>query len=274
VVNRGFKADEIDSGTPHPARMYDYYLGGHDNYEVDRDAAERIIAVLPVIREGARENRAFLRRAVHTLVADHGIRQIIDIGTGIPTSPNTHEVAQSVAEDTRVVYVDNDPIVGVHAQGRLMGVGQTAFVLGDIRAPESILDHPDTTALIDFTQPVGVLLVALLHFVTEAEDPGGIVARLREALPAGSFIVITHATRDRETPAMSDSLAELTEVYKHATTSLSLRSFDQVQGFFDGLELLEPGLVSVADWRPDTDGLGPRWIGIYGGIGRKPQLEP
>jgi hypothetical protein len=270
VVNRGFKADEIDSGTPHPARMYDYYLGGHDNYEVDRDAAERIIAVLPVIVEGARENRAFLHRAVHTLVADHGIRQIIDIGTGIPTSPNTHEVAQSAAENTRVVYVDNDPIVGVHAQGRLMGVGQTTFVLGDVRTPESILDHPDVTALIDFTQPVAVLLVALLHFVTEAEDPGGIVARVRAALPAGSFIVITHATRDRETPVWSDSLAELTEVYKHATASLSMRTFDQVHSFFDGFELLEPGLVSVAEWRPDPDGLGPRWMGIYGGIGRKP----
>jgi hypothetical protein len=270
VVNRGFKAGEIDSGTPHPARMYDYYLGGHDNYEVDRDAAERIIAVLPVIREGAHENRAFLHRAVHALVADYGIRQIIDIGTGIPTSPNTHEVAQSVAEDTRVVYVDNDPIVGVHAQGRLMGVGQTAFVPGDARALESILEHPDTRALIDFTQPVAVLLVALLHFVTDAEDPGGIVARLRKTLPAGSFIVITHATRDRVTPAISDSIAELTEVYKHATASLSLRSFDQVQGFFDGFELVEPGLVSVVDWRPDPDKPGRRWIGIYGGVGRKP----
>ena len=229
MVNRGFKADEIDSGTPHPARMYDYYLGGHDNYEVDRDAAERIIAVLPVIREGAHENRGFRNRAVHTLVADHGIRQIIDIGTGIPTSPNTHEIAQSAAEDTRVVYVDNDPIVGIHAQGRLMGVGQTAYVAGDIRALEAILDHPDTRALIDFTQPVAVLLVALLHFVTDAEDPGDIVARLREKLPAGSFIVISHATRDRAEPAMFDSLAELTEVYKHATASLSLRTYDEVQ---------------------------------------------
>jgi hypothetical protein len=270
VVNRGFRADEIDSGTPHPARMYDYYLGGHDNYEVDREAADRVIAVLPVIREGARENRAFLHRTVHTLVADYGIRQIIDIGTGIPTSPNTHEVARSVAEDTRVVYVDNDPIVGVHAQGRLMGAGKTAFVPGDVRALEPILDHPDTRALIDFTQPVAVLLVALLHFVTDAEDPRGIVARLREALPSGSFVVISHATRDREIPAMSDSIAELTEVYKHATASLSLRSFGQVQGFLDGFDLLEPGLVSVSDWRPGPEAVGPRWIGIYGGVGRKP----
>jgi S-adenosyl methyltransferase len=270
VANRGFKAEEIDSGTPHPARMYDYYLGGHDNYEVDRDAAERIIAVLPVIREGARENRAFLGRAVHTLVADHGVRQIIDIGTGIPTSPNTHEIAQNVAKDTRVVYVDNDPIVGAHAQGRLMGVGYTAFVPGDVRAVESILEHPDTRELIDFTQPVAVLMVALLHFLTDAQDPGDVVARLREHLPAGSYIVISHATRDRAAPAMSDSLAELTEVYKHATAPLTLRTFEQVHSLFEGFELLEPGLVSVADWYTDYAEREPHWMGIYAGVGRKP----
>lgn len=270
MSERGLTADQIDTGIAHPARMYDYYLGGRDNYEVDREAAERIISALPSIRDGARANRAFLRRAVHSLVADHGIRQILDIGTGIPTSPNTHEVAQAVDPATRVVYVDNDPIVAVHAQARLTGVGNTVFVPGDARRLDEILRRAEGDGLIDFGRPVGVLLVALLHFITDAQDPAGVVARLRDALPSGSYLVISHGTRDRATAANFEPLSELLDVYRHATASLNLRTHAQVLAFFEGFELLDPGLVSVAAWRREPTSTEAEWIGIYGGVGRLP----
>ncbi|HZU56425.1 MAG TPA: SAM-dependent methyltransferase [Actinocrinis sp.] len=269
MSERGLTADQIDTSVAHPARMYDYYLGGRDNYEVDREAAQRIISALPSIVAGARANRAFLHRAVRTLVAEHGVRQIIDIGTGIPTSPNTHEIAQSVDPAARVVYVDNDPIVAVHAQARLTGVGNTAFIPGDARRLDEILERAREHGQIDFGQPIGVLLVALLHFVSDAEDPAGLVARLYHALPAGSYLVISHATRDRETAENFEPLAELLDVYRHATASLTLRTHAQVLGFFEGFDLLEPGLVSVSSWRPAPDSTEPPWIGIYGGVGRK-----
>ena len=164
--------------------MYDYYLGGWDNYEVDRVAAERVIEVHPQVRLSARANRAFMRRAVRELV-DGGIRQIIDIGTGIPTSPNTHEVARETAPDTRVVYVDNDPIVATHAGARLTNTERTGFVLGDVRDPKALLDHPTVRELIDFDRPVALLLVAVLHFIRDDEDPAGIVARPRRRAPRG-----------------------------------------------------------------------------------------
>lgn len=268
MAERGLTAAQIDTSVAHPARMYDYYLGGRDNYEVDREAAERIISALPTIRDGARANRAFLRRAVHTLVAEHGIRQIIDIGTGIPTSPNTHEVAQAVEPTTRVVYVDNDPIVAVHAQARLTGVGHTTFIPGDARELDTILERVRSGGLIDFDQPVAVLLVALLHFIPDHENPAALVARLRDALPEGSYIVISHATRDRANAENLEPLSELIDVYQHATASLSLRSHAQVLSFFEGFDLLDPGLVSVSSWRSEPDSTVP-WIGIYCGVGRK-----
>jgi hypothetical protein len=269
MSERGLTADQIDTSVAHPARMYDYYLGGRDNYEVDREAAERIISALPTIRDGARANRAFLQRAVRTLAAEHGVRQILDIGTGIPTSPNTHEVAQSVDPSVRVVYVDNDPIVAVHAQGRLTGVGNTTFLPGDVRRLDEILDRVREDGLIDFTQPVGVLLVALLHFLGDQDDPAGVVARLRDTLPAGSYLVISHGTRDRATVENFEPLAELMDVYRHATASLTLRTHAEVLSFFEGFDLLEPGLVSVSSWRAAPQSTEPPWIGIYGGVGRK-----
>jgi len=269
MSERGLTADQIDTSVAHPARMYDYYLGGRDNYEVDRDAAERIISALPSIVDGARANRAFLHRAVHTLVTEHGIRQILDIGTGIPTSPNTHEVAQSVEPTTRVVYVDNDPIVAVHAQARLTSVGHTAFIPGDVRQLDEILTRVDEDGLIDFSEPVGVLMLALLHFLNDQEDPAAVVGRLRDALPAGSYLVISHGTRDRATMESFEPLAELMDVYRHATAALNLRTYQQVLSFFEGFELLDPGLVSVSAWRPAPGSTEPPWIGIYGGLGRK-----
>jgi hypothetical protein len=267
MTDQGFPADRIDTSRPHPARMYDFYLGGKDNYEVDREAAQRVVDVLPDIIPAARANREFLHRSVRFL-AESGVRQFIDIGTGIPTSPNTHEVAQAIAPEIRVAYVDNDPIVATHAGARLTGSGNTGFFLGDLRKPGPILEHPTIGKLIDFGEPVGLLLVAVLHFVKDEEDPAGLVAALRDALPDGSFLVLSHATADFH----AGSLPEVFKVYNKATATLNTRPHTEIQALLEGFELLEPGLVQVPRWRPD--GVPPtdeevRRIGFYGAVARK-----
>jgi SAM-dependent methyltransferase len=267
LIQQGFDVEELDTSRPHPARMYDFYLGGRDNYEVDREAAQQVISAAPEVVDSARANRGFLRRAVAHL-ARGGVRQFLDIGTGIPTSPNTHEVARSVAPGARVAYVDNDPIVAVHAAARLLNSGDTAFALGDLRDPRALLENPAVAGLIDFDQPVAVLLVSVLHFVSDAEDPAGIVAVLRDALPTGSHLVLSHGTSDFH-HARTD---EAVSVYRKATAALSLRSHERILPFFDGFELLDPGLVRVPLWRPDGPEPGPEElepIGVYGGVGRK-----
>jgi SAM-dependent methyltransferase len=245
--------------------MYDYYLGGRDNYEVDREAAQHVIDLFPDAVLWARANRAFMQRAVRFLV-ENGVRQIIDIGTGIPTSPNTHEVAQAVSPDVRVAYIDNDPIVATHARARLLGAGNTGFFLADVRDTRSILEHPTIGRLIDFDQPVALLLVAVLHFVTDGEDPAGIVATLRDALPAGSFLVLSHGTADFH------DLADVEKVYDRATATLNNRSHAEVLTFFDGFEVLAPGLVQVPLWRPEQEPRPAlvRRVGFYGAVARKP----
>ncbi len=265
MAESGIPASQIDTSRPHPARMYDYWLGGRDNYEVDRYAAEQMLAGAPVIRASVVANRAFMRRAVHTLTAEHGIRQIIDIGTGIPTSPNTHEVAQSVAPEARVAYVDNDPIVGVHANARLRGTGATGFVLGDVRETRELLRHPMISTLIDFEQPVAVLLVAVLHFITDAEQPERIVAQLRDAVAPGSFLVLSHGTMDQ----VEEDYEEAGRVYQNSTATLNLRSRKRIEALFEGFDLLEPGVVSVADWRPEQPDPDAYRLGVLGGVGRK-----
>jgi hypothetical protein len=267
VTDQGFPVNEIDTSRPHPARMYDYFLGGWDNYEVDREAAQRVLDVAPDVVLGARANRDFLRRAVRHLV-EGGVRQIIDIGTGIPTSPNTHEIAHAVSPDVRIAYIDNDPIVATHAGARLIGTGNTGFFLGDMREPRTILEHPTISELIDFDEPVALLLVSVLHFVTDAEDPAGMLATLREALPAGSYLVLSHATADFH----GEVAPEVMEVYKKATASLTARSHAEVLSFFDGYDLIEPGLVQVPLWHPE--GPEPKHedlvrVGVYGGVARK-----
>jgi hypothetical protein len=212
VTDQGFPAAEIDTSRPHPARMYDYYLGGRDNYQVDREAAQAVIEAAPGVIEAARANRDFLQRAVRYL-AESGVRQILDIGTGIPTSPNTHEVAHAVSPEIRVAYVDNDPIVARHADARLLGTGNTGFFLGDVRNPRTILDHPTIGRLIDLKQPVALLLVSVLHFIPDEDDPAGLIAAYRDALPAGSHLVLSHGTADFS----EDTVEEATEVYKRAT---------------------------------------------------------
>ena len=263
MTQNGFRSDEIDTSRPHPARIYDYLLGGKDNYEVDREAGDQLTAVAPEVRIGVRANRAFLRRAVEYVVGS-GVRQILDIGTGLPTSPNVHEIARDVAPDVRIAYVDNDPIVNTYAHTFLGGVGDTSVVLADLRDPRAVLDHPDVRRVIDFDEPVALLLVAVLHFLTDAERPGEVVATLRDALPAGSYLVLSHATDD-----FADR-SEAQAVYRKATATLSLRSRARIERFFDGFDLIEPGVAQVPFWRPDAPlPLRSEEIGFYGGVARK-----
>jgi hypothetical protein len=265
----GFAPSEIDTSRPHPARMYDYYLGGKDNYVVDREAAAAVLRALPEVRDIARENRAFLRRVVRYLVGEAGIRQIIDIGTGIPTVGNVHEVAQEIDPGVRVAYVDNDPIVHVHASALLTGRGRISIVLADLRDPRGILDHPKVRELIDLDEPAALLLVAIMHFITEQEGPGQIVATFRDTLAPGSYLALSHGTADFHDQAIADAG---TAVYAMATAPLLLRSHAQVTALFDGWDLIEPGVVQVPMWRPDANLLRPRElekIGIYGGVGRR-----
>jgi S-adenosyl methyltransferase len=271
LTDQGFPVADIDTSRPHPARMYDFYLGGRDNYEVDREAAQRVIDLFPDIVHMARGNRMFMHRAVRFAV-ESGIRQFIDIGTGIPTHPNTHQVAQEVSPDVRVAYVDNDPIVATHAGAHLLGAGNTGFFLGDVRDPASILKHPTIRELIDFGRPVGLMLVAILHFVRDDEDPAGLVAAYRDALPAGSHLILSHTTGDFH--QLDGDAGKARDVYRDrgATATLTLRSHEQVLGFFEGFDLVEPGLVQPPLWRPDSpvptaEELA--HIGFYGGVGIK-----
>jgi hypothetical protein len=271
VMEPGFAASEIDTSRPHPARMYDAYLGGTDNYPADRAAAREILRLYPETRAVARVNRAFLQRAVRFLAAEAGIGQFLDIGTGIPSAGNVHEVAGQAAPGARVVYVDNDPIVHVHANALLTGAAtsMTGIVLADLRDPGAILEHPEVRKLIDFSRPVGLLLLAILHFVKDEEDPAGIVATLAEALAPGSYLVLSHVTGDFHSPG---DVTRATSVYSHATAPFVPRPLEQVAGFFGGFDLLEPGVVQAPLWHPDGKRPRPRdleKIGIYAGVGRK-----
>jgi hypothetical protein len=262
----------INTGVPNPARIYDYLLGGKDNFPADREIAEQMLAIAPVAREVVEDNRKFLRRAVEVL-ADAGARQFIDLGSGLPTQGNVHEIAQAAAPGSRVVYVDNDPMVVAHSRALLAG-DNTVAIEGDLRQPDKVLGHPEVRELIDFGQPVALLLLAILHFVPDDEDPFGIVARYRDALPAGSHLAISHGTRDipqrpdLSPEEMADMGAKVEQLYQLTTGSLVTRTRAEVERFFDGLELLEPGVVEIQRWRPDgRSSLLPG--GFYGGVARK-----
>lgn len=245
--------------------MYDYYLGGKDNYQVDRDAVAQVAEALPGVREMAQENRAFLRRAVR-FMARQGVRQFIDIGSGLPTAGNTHETAQEIAPDARVVYIDNDPVVLAHGRALLATDGNTAVAAADMRRPAEVLEHPKTTRLIDFDAPIGVLLIAMAHFLTDEERPQ-IMGHLHGALPPGSYLAATHGTGDGH---RADAVAQIKEVYAATPTPLYPREHAEVARFFDGFELVEPGLVALKDWRPDPAVPAPAVTGwMYGGVGRK-----
>ncbi len=258
---------DIDTSVPSVARIYDYWLGGKDNFAVDRKAAEQAIAAYPGIVRAVRIQRRFLARAVRHLASERNVRQFLDIGTGIPTASNTHEVAQSVAPESRVVYVDNDPMVLAHARALLTGVtGPTAYVDADLRDTAKIL--AEAGRLLDFSQPVAVLLIGILHFVPDTDDPYRIVQTLMAATAPGSYLVISHPASDiraEQVASMAERLNRLQE------TKGTLRSYTEVARFFDGLELIPPGLVQAHQWRPGSAAAdsGEQTPG-YCGVARKP----
>lgn len=241
----------VDVTIPNIARMYDYYLGGKDNYEADRAAAAQVIAAFPDVRVAVRENRAFLARAVRFLAAEAGIRQFIDIGTGLPTQNNVHEIAFDAAPDARVVYIDYDPVVVAHGQMILSSATSAAFIEGDIRRPGEILGNAELRSLIDFDEPVALLMVAILNFVADEEDPAGIIGRFRAAVAPGSYLVISHGASE-ERPATAQSVVN---IYQEATARAVLRTREEILPLFAGSELLEPGLVYASQWRPDVRAL-------------------
>ncbi|MDH2425224.1 SAM-dependent methyltransferase [Sphaerisporangium sp. TRM90804] len=258
----------IDPRTPSVARMYDYYLGGKDNFASDRESAERIIKIFPQAKEVARENRAFLGRAVR-LLAELGIRQFIDIGTGLPTRENVHQVALETAPGSRVVYVDNDPIVLVHARALLADNPRTIVIDGDLRDPKAIMEHPEVRAHIDVDEPYAVILCAIVHFVEDDDEATGIVSYLRDDIPPGGALVLSHGFHGD----LGDStMAEAREVYARTKGTLKLRDRTKIGEYFSGLDLVEPGLVHVQAWRPEYPvTVDPGASGGLGGVGLVPR---
>jgi SAM-dependent methyltransferase len=262
---------EIDISRPHPARIYDYGIGGKNHFAADREVADRVLASWPAIRTGARENRAFLGRAVRYLVAEAGIRQFLDIGTGLPTTENVHEVAQSLAPTARIVYVDNDPLVLAHARALLTSApeGRTAYIQADLRSPEKILASPVVREVLDFSQPVALMLVAILHFIQDEDRPAKIIKTLIDALPPGSHLVSSHVTKEHDPtgPAVGE------RTYRESGMSAQMRDSDTFAELaFSGLDLVPPGVVLVSEWRPEDAGPRPSAaeVSFYGGVARKP----
>jgi hypothetical protein len=261
---RGFL---FDTSVPHVARVYDYWLGGRNNFAADRAAAERVIAAYPGVRVGVRAQRAFLGRVVHYLAAEAGIRQFLDIGTGLPSSDNTHEVAQRAAPESRIVYVDNDPIVLLHARSLLKSsrVGATAFIDADVRDTDTIL--AEAAGTLDFGKPVAVMLLGILHCIPDADNPAAIVRRLLAAVPSGSYLAIVHIASD----VAEAATRSMREFGNWGAPPVTPRTYAQVSHFFDGLDLMPPGVVQTHRWRPAADGPDTeREEPNYGGVARKP----
>jgi hypothetical protein len=261
---------EINTSMVSPARIYDYWLGGKDNFPVDRDAGDAVIEVFPGIKPGVRANRALLGRMVRYLAGEAGIRQFLDIGTGLPTKDNTHEVAQRIAPESRVVYVDNDPIVLVHARALLQGSpqGVTKYVEADLRDPDKILEGAAPT--LDFNQPIAITLLMILMLIHDAEDPYGIVRRLMEAVPSGSYLVISHPAGDVDSGEIAAAYERLRDLMGEPPI---LRSHAEIARFFEGLEMVDPGLVQLHRWRPDpedAESVLHYEVPAYAGVGRKP----
>ena len=265
---------DLQIDRPHPARVYDYLLGGKDNYAADRAAAEEGLKANPNSRIPPRENRAFLRRAARYLASEGGVSQFLDIGTGIPTSPNVHEVAQHVEPRSRIVYVDNDPIVLAHARALLTSgpAGKTAYIDADLRDVDKILSSPELNETLDLSLPVALLLIAIMHFVSDADDPYGLADRLLAGLPSGSYLALSHLTGDFD-PAAWEGVAA---VYRRSGVTMQVRSRPQIERFFAGLDLIDPGVVSLPHWRPDRADIGQESpptdaeVSVYGGVARKP----
>jgi O-methyltransferase involved in polyketide biosynthesis len=258
-------AVELDTSVAHPARVYDYWLGGKDNFAADREAAEQVIAANPDVLGGVRANRACLGRAVRYLAGEAGVRQFLDVGTGLPTADNTHEVAQRVSPACRVVYVDNDPIVLAHARALLTTTpeGATAYVEADLRDTGKVL--AGAAATLDFSKPVAVMLLMILQYIPDPEDPWGIVARLLDAVPPGSYLVVSDTAADINAQAVAESARRYNQ--RLGSVRQTRRTRAEFARFFEGLDLIEPGVVPLPQWRaPATPGQA---IPAYAGVGRK-----
>jgi len=262
---------EIDTSKPHPARIYDYFIGGKNHFAADRETAAQVIRRSPAAHIAARENRSFLGRAVRYLTAEAGISQFLDIGTGLPTTDNVHEVAQAINPSAHVVYVDNDPLVLTHARALLTSApeGRTAYIHADLRDPAAILSHQETRALLDFGKPIALMLVAILHFTPDEFKPAEIIGTLVDALPSGSYVVASHLTTEHDPVATSAGQQTMRE----AGLVMQKRDSDVFADLvFSGLDLVPPGVVLVSEWRPD--GVGPRplpsEVNCYAGVARKP----
>jgi hypothetical protein len=265
----GPSAQRIDTSRPHPARMYDWFLGGKDNYPVDEELGRRIMATDPSAPRSARSNRWFMQRATRWLVRETGVRQFLDIGTGIPTEPNLHQIAQAAVPEARVVYVDNDPIVLAHAEALLRGTpeGVTEYVQADAREPEKILEQ--AARVLDFDQPVALSLIALMHFIAEEDGAYDLVDTLVDALAPGSCLVLSALTGDYDPVKVATGIA----AYAAGGVTLVARSHTEVGRFFRGLELVDPGVVSVSEWHPELalnkDEVGDAPVPLYGAVGFK-----
>ncbi|MFF2789313.1 SAM-dependent methyltransferase [Streptomyces sp. NPDC058049] len=265
----------IDISVPSVSRIYDYYLGGSHNFEVDRQTARRAMEFMPGLPKIMQANRAFMRRAVRHAVAE-GVTQFLDIGSGIPTFGNVHEIAQAATPQARVVYVDHDPVAVAHSRAVLTGDDHSDIVAADLRKPREILAAPEVGRLLDLGRPVALLLVAVLHFLEDTDDPYAAVAELRDALAPGSLLILTHASYEG-IPLTPETAAGTVGVYRDMRNPLVMRTREQIGGFFDGFEMLEPGLVSMPDWRPDRPDDGedgetpedPYAFSGFGGVGRK-----
>jgi O-methyltransferase involved in polyketide biosynthesis len=262
---------QIDSSKPHPARIYDYGIGGKNHFAADRAVAEQVLANMPQAITVARENRKFLGRAVRYLVAEAGIRQFLDIGAGLPTTENVHEVAQGVDPTARVVYVDNDPLVLVHARALLRSTpeGRTGYIHADLKEPDAILADSVTRQVLDFSEPIGLILVSVLPFLTDDDKPAEILATLLDAMPAGSYLAATHTTAEHD----AEGWAATQRAYAAARIQGQFReSGEFARMAFTGLDLVPPGVVLVSEWHPNHGGPfpTPAEVSCYGGVARKP----
>ncbi|MFF4643170.1 SAM-dependent methyltransferase [Streptomyces sp. NPDC001389] len=265
----------IDISVPSVSRIYDYYLGGSHNFEVDRQAARRAMEFMPGLPKIMQANRAFMRRTVRHAVAE-GITQFLDIGSGIPTFGNVHEIARAATPEARVVYVDHDPVAVAHSRAVLAGDDRTGVVAADLRKPQDILAAPEVRRLLDLERPVALMLVAVLHFLEDTDEPYAAVAELRDALAPGSMLILTHASYEG-IPLREEVAAGTVGVYRDIRNPLVMRGHEEIAGFFDGFVLLEPGLVSMPDWRPERTGQlaegetpeDPYAFSGFGGVGRK-----
>jgi len=273
ALERADLPPEIDTTRAHPARIYDYMLGGKDNFAADRETAERALAVWPSVRVSVRENRAFLGRAVRYLAAEAGIDQFLDIGSGLPNVGNVHEVAQRANPAARVVYADNDPIVLAHARALLASSpeGKCAYIPADLREPEKIISDPVVRETLDFSRPIGLLIVAVLHFIHDEDEPERIVSTLVDALPSGSYLVSSHGTSEYMVGERTAN--NVTGAYQQGGVALADRDSRQFADLvFSGLELVPPGVVATADWRSEADPLRPppSEVSTNAAVARKP----